>query len=135
MNKLCRGPLGYATYQISRLYALWFLTRKFFHVFPICVNVKHVTPRAGLFWSQWHIINKLGRGPPDDDTYQLSKLYAMWFQTRRFFHNCPYVSPCKTCDPSVGPFWPLGRGPLGNQGSRPCGFRQDFFTFSLYKPM
>ena len=34
----------------------------------------------------------------------------------------------------------LGRGPLGDatyqyQGSRPYGFRQDFFMLSLYKPM
>ena len=56
----------------------------------------------------------------------------------------------KTFDPrGGGPFWPqgynlnkLGRGPLGDmihtkyQGSSPRGFRQeDFFTFSLYKPM
>ena len=33
-NKLVRGPLGDATHQISRLYALWFQTRRFFHVFP-----------------------------------------------------------------------------------------------------
>ena len=35
LNKLGRGPLGDATYQISRILALWFQTRRFFHVFPI----------------------------------------------------------------------------------------------------
>ena len=48
--------------------------------------------------------------------------------------------------PARGHFWPkvynlnkLGRGPLGDakyQISRPSDFRQeDFFIFSLYKPM
>ena len=26
--------------------------------------------------------NKLGRGPLDDATYQIPRLYALWFQTR-----------------------------------------------------
>ena len=46
LNKLGRGLLGHATYQISRLYALWFQTR-FFRFFP----VNHVTPGAGPFWT------------------------------------------------------------------------------------
>ena len=62
----------------------------------------------------------------------------------------PYISLSRTCDPySEAIFWPqgnnsnkLGRGPSGDakhtkcQGSRTCDFRQeDFFTFSLYKPV
>jgi len=27
LNTICRGPLDHVTHQISRLYALWFLTR------------------------------------------------------------------------------------------------------------
>ena len=27
--------------------------------------------------------NKLGRGPLDDESYQIPRLFAFWFQTRR----------------------------------------------------
>ena len=70
---------------------------------------------------------------------------------KKIFLHLPYISLCKTCDPRGGfIFGPrsqdynlkkLGRGPLGDatyqyQGYRPFGFRQeDFFTFSLYKPI
>ena len=144
LNRLGRSPLGDATYQISRLWALWFQTRRFFHVltfiglwknmwplagsavaqwksswletegrrvqaslrcgpwarhiYPSFVLVhprktrpclterlsmgpkesnqtnKHVTPGAGPFWPQWHKLNKLGRGPLGDATYQVSRL-------------------------------------------------------------
>ena len=33
-EKLGSGPLGDATYQISRLLSFWFQTRRFYHVFP-----------------------------------------------------------------------------------------------------
>ena len=33
LYKLCRGPLGDTTYQISKLMALWFQRRIFFKVF------------------------------------------------------------------------------------------------------
>ena len=33
LNKLGRGSLDDATYQISMLWALWFKTRRSFHVF------------------------------------------------------------------------------------------------------
>ena len=45
LNRLGRSPLDDATYQILRLKALWFQTRRFFHVFPIYAYVKHVNPR------------------------------------------------------------------------------------------
>ena len=38
------------------------------------------------FWPQWHNLNKLSRGLLGHATYQISRLYALWFQTRRFFH-------------------------------------------------
>ena len=91
---------------------------------------------------------KPGKGPLDDTTYQISKLYALWFQTRKIFHVAPFISLCKTRDPR-------GRAIFGNRAiiltnlvevhkvmlhtkyknSRPYGFRQDFLYFSLYKPM
>ena len=49
LNKLGRGPLGDATYKISRFLALWFQKRRFFHICPIYAYVKHVTPSAGPF--------------------------------------------------------------------------------------
>ena len=64
------------------------------------------------------------------------------------FHVFPIKAYVKHLTPGGGHFWPdeynlnkLGRGLLGDatskyQGFRPCGFRQeDYFTFSLYKPM
>ena len=75
-----------------------------------------MTPWVGPFWPQGYNLNKLGRGSQGDASYQISRLYALWFQTRRFFHGSPHISLCKTCDP-----WPLGynfnkhgRGPLGD---------------------
>ena len=41
LNKLVKGPLGDATYQISRLYALW--------VFPYIRLCKTCDPGAGPF--------------------------------------------------------------------------------------
>ena len=49
LNKLCRGPPGNATYQISRLYDLSFQTIRIFHVFPISAYVKHVHPGQAIF--------------------------------------------------------------------------------------
>ena len=47
-------------------------------------------------------LNKLGRGPLGDATYQISRLYGLWFQTTRFFHVFRYIGLCKTCDPWGG---------------------------------
>ena len=46
LNKLGRCPLGEATYQISRLYALCFQTRRYVMFFSVQVYVKHVIPWA-----------------------------------------------------------------------------------------
>ena len=56
-------------------------------------------PGQGHFWPQGHNLNKLVRGLQGDATYQISKLYALWFQTRRLFYVSPYISLCKACDP------------------------------------
>ena len=49
LNKLGRGLLDDATYQISRLKALWFQIRIFYHAVPMLAFVKYVTPGAGQF--------------------------------------------------------------------------------------
>ena len=64
LNKLGRGSLGDASYQMSRLYAVLFRTRIFFHV----------SPWEGPFLAQGHNLNKPGRGPLGDATYRMSRL-------------------------------------------------------------
>ena len=51
--------------------------------------VKHVTPGMGQFWSQGYSLNKLGRGPLGDATYQILRPWALCFQRRRYFHVFP----------------------------------------------
>ena len=109
LNKLGSGPLGDATYQLLRLKSLWFQTRRFYHVFPIKAYVKHVTPGQAHFWPKRHNLNKLGRGLLGDATYQILRLYSLWFQTRPLFHGFPIISLCKTCDPKGEPI-------LGSRG-------------------
>ena len=67
----------------SRLWTLWFQTRRFL-CFPISAYLQHVTPGNGHFWSQVQKLNKFGRYPIDDATYQIARLYALWFKTRSF---------------------------------------------------
>ena len=46
------------------------------------------------------ILNKFGRGSHGDAKYQISIVYAFWFQTIRFFLVFPVdISLCKTFDP------------------------------------
>ena len=44
------------------------------------------TPKSGQIWTQGHNLNKLDRGLLNDATLPISRLWALWFQTRRFFH-------------------------------------------------
>ena len=45
-----------------------------FMFLPIKAYVKHVTTVPGHFWPQVHNLNKLGRGPLGDATYQILRL-------------------------------------------------------------
>ena len=82
LNKLSISSLGDASYQISRLKALWFQTRRFFSFFSLYKHMYTIRPQVGTFWLQGHNLNKLGRCPLGDATYQISMLYVIWFQTR-----------------------------------------------------
>ena len=89
MNKLGRGLLDDATYQISIALDRVVLDKKIFS----CVFFYHISlcktydPRVGaIFGLEGHDLHKHGRCLPRDVTYQISRLKAIWFQTRTFFH-------------------------------------------------
>ena len=69
------------------------------YTYPLKASHVPGTPGAGPNLALWHNLNKLGRGLLGHSTYQISRLSALWFQTRRFFHGFPYISLSKTCDP------------------------------------
>ena len=57
-----------------------------------------MTPREVPFLPKEHNWNNLGKDPLDDTTNQISRLYALLFQSRIFFHVFPknyvkYVTP------------------------------------------
>jgi len=79
-----------------------------------------------------------GRGPLDDDTYQKSKMYALWCLTKRFKNSFKWISPL-----GMDPFHPRSiiwtisvedrNIMLHTQyhGSSPCWFwQEDFKRFS-----
>ena len=83
--------LGNATFQLSRLCALWFQTRRYFHVSLYKHMLSMRTRWRSHFGPQEHHLNKLGRGLLDDATYIR---HLALFQTRRFFVHVfmfPYI--------------------------------------------
>ena len=52
----------------------------------LCKTYHHL---GGPFLTPGALFEKFGRGPLCDATYQISGLWALWFQTRRFFHVFP----------------------------------------------
>ena len=64
-------------------------------LFPY-INIYACDPRVG------HNLNELARGLLDNATYQIFKLYDLWFQTKDVF-IFPYISLHKTCDHQGGP--------------------------------
>ena len=78
--------------------------KKIFSCFPYIMLYQTCDPGVGPFLTSGAYLIKLGRGPLGDAKYKISRLSALWFQTRRFFH----ISLCKTCAPLGGPFLALG---------------------------
>ena len=72
MNKLGRGPLE-ALPNIKAL-GLPVSMKKNFEIFFLCSYVPTCDPWGGPVLPQGHHMNKLGRGPLEDATYQKSKL-------------------------------------------------------------
>ena len=48
-----------------------------------------------------HNLNKISNQPLGDNTFQISKLQALWFQ-RRGFLKFSYITLCKTYEPRGG---------------------------------
>ena len=88
MNKLGKGPIEDATtkYQMSMPSSFREEFWSFPFLFPIC------DPKRDQSWPQGHYMNRLGRDPPGDATYQISKLYALQFQ-RNFFFEVSFFNP------------------------------------------
>ena len=89
-------------YQGSRPYG--FRQEDFFQWFPsisICKQFDlgrvHFWPKVQCIIMQ-HNLNKLGRGPLGDASYQISSSRPCSFRLKEF--KCfPYISLCKACDP------------------------------------
>ena len=72
--------------------------------------------------------SNIGKVLTTDATYQISRLYDLWFLTKRYFSCFPIKSLCKSLVDVH-----LVMLHTKYQGSMTCGFRQeDFFMLSLY---
>ena len=60
-------------------------------------------PGQGQFWPQGHFMDKLGRGPQEDATYQISNLYAIQYQRRKILNMGFFVPMLHLVTPVVGP--------------------------------
>ena len=76
--------------------------KKIIKVFPYMGLCKTSDPRCKpIFGPQGYNLNKFGRGPLDEATYQISKMWAFWFQTKRFFNFSVKKSIFSFCDLDV----------------------------------
>ena len=58
---------------------------RFSHFHPSCSDeLKGMRPGGAQIWPKGLDMNKLGRGPQDDATYQIWKLLSIWFWRRWF---------------------------------------------------
>ena len=71
----------------------------FFMFYP-----RHPPPGRGLYEPQGHGWQDLSRGPLYIATDKIRKLWALWFQRRRFFYVFPIVSLWELMTPGAGPF-------------------------------
>jgi hypothetical protein len=86
MSNIYRGPSKDASYQISVHFSKAVSEEKIFRNRPIR-NINCLW-RPCLLMDRDKLSN-LYRGPPIDDTYQVSVYLAKRFQRRRFFRNQP----------------------------------------------
>ena len=94
-------------YQGSRTYGF---RQEDFFMFSLPRPMHIMRPLGrGHFWPNGRNWNKLGIAILGDATYQISRLYAFRFQTKRFFHVFPYIGLCILRDPQGGAIF----GPMG----------------------
>ena len=84
-----RGLLDDTKNQITKLYAKWFLTRRFV-CYPYINLWKTCESGAGHFWSYGHNFNKISRGLLDDATYQITRLYVYLKVSDNIYHVSHY---------------------------------------------
>ena len=77
----------------TKYQGIGFSDKDIFYIF-----CKTCGPWAVPFWPHWHNLNKLHRGPLDDAINQITRLYALWFQTRIFFIFSSQKSIFSQCD-------------------------------------
>ena len=73
-----------------------------FKGFPYVSLCKTCWPLGGDIFG--HNLNNFGRGPLDEATYQISKTWTFWFQSRRFLKVFPMLVYVENVGPWVGPF-------------------------------
>ena len=79
-----------------------------------------MTPRAGLVLSPGaFFMNKHGRGPKGDVTYQLSNLYAIRFQRRKILKMGFFVPMFQLVTPGAGPVLTSGASYMNKLGRGP----------------
>ena len=70
-----------------------------FFTFPYISQCKTCDPAGrAIFQPQGYNLNKLDRGALGDAAYQISRLQAFWFQTRRFLKFSSQKSIFSLCD-------------------------------------
>ena len=111
---------------------LWLCTHAKYYVKSGLTNVlKNANKTKNMHLFSIRIANY----PLDDAKYQISRLLALWFQTRTFFSQFPYISLCKHVTPLGYNLNKLGRSLLGDATDqisrlRPCDFRQEDYSRS-----
>lgn len=79
-----------------------------FKVLPYTYNDNPWPHVRGKFSVKWHNLNKFGRGPLEDVTYNILKVFALLFQTWRFLKFAFFENrfwPCNLLMPLTGIIW------------------------------
>ena len=69
--------------------------KKIFSCFPCISQCKTCDTQGGPIFGNGHNLNKLGRGPQDDATYHISRLYLVVSDKILSCFSCN-ISQCKT---------------------------------------
>ena len=86
----------YTKYQSSRPSS--FREEEFWNFLSLFLCSNLWPPGQAQFWPQGHHMNKLGRGPLEDATYQSSRAYSLGHED---FQKFPSLSLCDIRDPTT----------------------------------